>query len=243
MENLDRIKAKIKALLSRTVERGATENEANVALEKATKLMTEYQINQFDLKNYSDNEIIEKTIIVNRKSVFLRSLIASIARGFDCESFYYSGNKGHEEVIVFGYKTDVEIVEYFSDFILKACQTEISKYKESEDFECLIRFYSPQKIINSFIGGFTYRIQQKVKDLKTKKTLEIEKSTGTNLICLKNEMIKRSFDEKHSNLKSSYYRPPKSLQSAFKSGDNSAKGVSLNNGVNQGRNSLLIGCS
>lgn len=44
------IKAKINALLAKNVENGATEAEANIALEKAQELMTKYMIAQSELE-------------------------------------------------------------------------------------------------------------------------------------------------------------------------------------------------
>ena len=135
MNDIDKIKGRIKALLSRTVDRGASENEAKIALEKATKLMTEYQITQHDLKTYSDDKIEEKTIEISRQSVYMRGLLASICACFDCESYYTSGTK---KVTIFGYKTDIDMTEYISSVAFTAIENEINKSKRSEDFECLI---------------------------------------------------------------------------------------------------------
>lgn len=229
MNNMDKIKAKIKALLSRTVDRGATENEAKIALEKATKLMTKYQITQHDLKTYSDDKIEEKTIEISRQSVYMRSLLASICGCFDCESYYTSGTK---MVTIFGYKTDIDMTEYIANVVFTALENEINKYKRSEDFECLIMYHAPRTVINGFIHGFCYRIGQKIKELVAKKTQEIESATGTSLICLKSQMIKKSFESLHSDLRHSNYTPPPSLKSAFVAGVESARNTSINKGIN-----------
>lgn len=228
MNDIDKIKGRIKALLSRTVDRGASENEAKIALEKATKLMTEYQITQHDLKTYSDDKIEEKTIEISRQSVYMRGLLASICACFDCESYYTSGTK---KVTIFGYKTDIDMVEYMSSVAFTALENEINKYKRSEDFECLIMYHAPRTVINGFINGFCYRISQKIKDLAEKKTQEIETATGTSLICLKNQMIKKSFEERYPNLGQSNYKPTPPLKSAFCAGVESAHNTSINRGI------------
>lgn len=230
MNDIDKIKGRIKALLSRTVDRGASENEAKIALEKATKLMTEYQITQHDLKTYSDDKIEEKTIEISRQSVYMRGLLASICACFDCESYYTSGTK---KVTIFGYKTDIDMTEYISSVAFTALENEINKYKRSEDFECLIMYHAPRTVINGFINGFCYRISQKIKELVAKKTQEIETTTGTSLICLKNQMIKKSFEARHPNLGHSNYTPAPSLKSAFEAGVESARNTSINRGIGQ----------
>lgn len=236
MFDIDKIKGRIKALLSRTVDRGATENEAKIALEKATKLMTEYQITQYDLKTYSDDKIEEKTIELNRQSVYMRSLVACICECFDCESYYTSGTK---KVTIFGLKTDVDIVEYMTEVVFLAQENEINKYKKSEDFECLIMYHAPRTIINGFINGFCYRIGEKVKELAAKKVQEIETLTGTSLICLKNQMIKKSFETKYPNLGHSNYMPTPSLKSSFEAGVVAARNTSINRAINATNETII----
>src|SRR5690554_1762073 len=54
----EKILKKIKALLAKTVDNGATEQEALMALNKANELMTEHYITEFDLKDIEEAKLI-----------------------------------------------------------------------------------------------------------------------------------------------------------------------------------------
>lgn len=233
----EKLIAKIKALLNRTIENGASLSEAEVALKKANELIAKYHITEFELKNFSQKEECEEVKIkFKRISKHIKSLFGSVADAFECE-YCFNTHFG----TLFGYKTDITIAEYIFNFVLSALEYEISEYKKTYDYQDDISVYSPNKVINSFIGGFVAKIRQKLLELTKEKEDIVRCATGTSLICLKKQALTTSFNLKHPNIKISVLKTAPSLSSAYRAGLESAENYNLNRPLETNGTQKLIG--
>lgn len=234
----DKLIAKIKALLNRTVENGASLYEAEVALKKANELITKHHISEFELNNYSQKEDCKEIKIkFLRRSNHIKNLFHQVAKTFECE-YCYTSSYG----LFFGYETDLTIAEYIFNFCITSLEYEIKEYKKTLDYKDDIMVFSPNQVVNSFIGGFVNEITKKLKSLKSEKEEIVQTSTGTNLICLKNQAIVKSFELAHKDVKVTILKIAPSLKSAYDNGIESAKGYNLNRPIEkQNDNIKLIG--
>lgn len=232
----EKLIAKIKALLNRTIENGASLFEAETALNKATKLISKHHISEFELKNCSTKENCEEIKIkFTRRSNHIKDLFSEVAKTFECE-YCYTSSYG----IFFGYKTDLTIAEYIFNFCIETLENEIKQYKKTLDYKDDIEVFAPNQVINSFIGGFVNQISKKLKNLKQEKEKTVEMSTGTNLICLKSQAVAKSFNLAHNDVKVVSLKTAPSLKSAFNNGVESAKNYNLNRPINSKNNEIKL---
>lgn len=159
--NREAIKKKIKALLSKTTENGASEKEAIAALEKAQQLMINYLISENEIKDpYLGEKCIALAIPRIKSGYDLTIFLGDLSRLFDCEYFYTT-----KTVTFFGFREDTDLCSYFYDFIIKACFAEKAKYIKSEEYTRMIPYYSGRTLIASFIRGFLSGICAKMRDM------------------------------------------------------------------------------
>ena len=133
MNELDKIKAKIKKLLA--LSKSPNANEAAVALEMAQKLMMEYGVQSNEA---GDFEITEKDVKGNggRKPLYHETrLISKIAVAFGCKSAYgfLRRETGLSSTIVFGHTFvgldhRVQICSFIAEVLLRKMKKARSEY-------------------------------------------------------------------------------------------------------------------
>lgn len=107
-----RITRKVRGLLARTIENGATESEAAVALALANRLMTDYALTFKDINDVRDDVYVEAaTCIMTTKSHYarrtnhpVRACLHALGRFAVCEH-WFTGT----DVVFFGTKADTEL--------------------------------------------------------------------------------------------------------------------------------------
>ena len=119
---------KIKNLLNKTIENGATEAEALNALSLARKLMLKYKISQSDV----DSKNIEKNIVnvklnynIHVKWIFI--LIDIITKNFGI-ILYVNKASRKSYPILFGEEQDVEAVKNIFEYAYKFAEESSNKY-------------------------------------------------------------------------------------------------------------------
>ena len=87
MNDIDKIKAKIKKLLA--LSRSPNPNEAASALKMAQELMAEYNVGQADVSNIDIGEDTAKTATQNTPHVYETALIVRIGKAFGCTVIHH----------------------------------------------------------------------------------------------------------------------------------------------------------
>lgn len=196
MDNRDKIKNRIKALLSKTIENGATKQEMESALTKANQLMAEFFISEHDLQ---DIEIIKKCVSesfnLTKSGYDLTLFYADLARLFDCEYFYNS-----KTITFFGHEQDVALCGYFYNVISKTCLYEKDKYLKSDKYKRLKNYYHGRTLSSSFIKGFLIEVVSKMKDLYKDREANIPKEYGL-MVVKKKEKVTKEFEELNLNIR------------------------------------------
>lgn len=102
---------KIKKLLAHSVENGATEAEAVAFALKAQRLITENDIEEWELGDEQQREIIEEESEVNLPRTWARWLAAVVAENFRCKLLLQpveQGNRIKYHAVFVGYAQDAQ---------------------------------------------------------------------------------------------------------------------------------------
>lgn len=228
MKNTDKIKEKIKALLSKTIDNGATKSEMESALLKANQLMTEFFISEHDLK---DETIISKckseSFPIVKSGFDISIFYADLAFLFECEHYYNS-----KTITFFGHETDVAMCGYFYNVIAKTVLKEKAKYLKSENYKFLSRFNHGRSLSANFIKGFLIEVVYKMKAMYKERQSNIPESFGL-MVLNKKEKVKFEFQELDLDIKRQKAKEINAENEAFNDGSEIGKRLQLIQGIDE----------
>jgi hypothetical protein len=190
--NRQSLAARVKALLAKTVENGATEAEALAALAKARELMDRYQLDQGALgleeegtEMYRQPFSTDKHLgrIANDIKFHLASTIGDFT-----DTRIWRSRKDHC-FKVFGLRSDTDFASYLLDHLANY----IINAQASYHLQCVLDDIAPLSTAgeDSFITGAICRINERLTAMSRERH---GTSTGRALIPLKNALVRRDFD-------------------------------------------------
>ena len=237
----EKIKVKIEALLSKTVDNGATEAEALAAAEKAASLMLQYEIEAGEIGIRKEAKNC-KAVWVNYskygKTAIARGTAVGVAKLFDCRVWESVGTR----VAFFGLEKDAEIAGYVFSCITNAILSEVETYKTSRSYhEDLALGHHGKSLVTSFLAGIERRIYVRLVEMARQKDAERPATTGTSLVVVKEQVVSEELNKLGINIG----RAQKSKHTirsdgAYAAGDSAGKRVSINKGVTSGTRTLLV---
>lgn len=209
MENLNRenIAAKIEALLSKTIENGATEAEAMLAMKKATDLMAKYEFNLTSVQLEAGGIDQIKIERVNSASYFaglcLSSGISAIA---EVRSWRNTNYAGKTSIVYFGLKPDLIFAKWLHESLSEWCVKEANRWwKSPENFRNCNQITAAKRadLKKSFVIGCGRRITQRMIEAAALRDAERQKdrsaySSGTSLVpveTLKKDIVKDAMNK------------------------------------------------
>jgi hypothetical protein len=198
MSKLEKIKAKVAAILRKTTANGATESEAMAAIEIAGRMMTEHGITLADIRDNTEAAIdfIARQANENKYVHAVDQLVCpAIARYTDTKVWNDKREKRTSKVMFFGYSVDVELAIYIRSVCYDAMEAEWDRYKITIPKE--ISKISQRK---SFLSGMSFRLRQRLDELKKE---SVTKTNGNELVVVKTELVSRAFNEQVKGLKKS----------------------------------------
>ncbi|MFL0083674.1 DUF2786 domain-containing protein [Tenacibaculum maritimum] len=231
MEKREKIKAKIKALLAKTTENGASKEEMESALSKANKLMVDFFISENDLKDpYIAEKCVLKEVPLIKSGYNLRGFFNSLTTLFDCE-YYYNSTR----IYFFGFEEDTELCSYFYNFIVKSCLAEKDKFVKSEKYDELKSCYHGRTLTASFIRGFVNAVSLKMKSMYNDRKLELSKDRFSLVVVEKNSKVKNQFEALNIKITTKTIKQFVAEESAFNSGKQKGNELSITQGVNESK--------
>ena len=224
--NQDKIKSKIKALLAKTEENGASKQEMEAALKKANALMLEHFISEHDLKDTKVIEqCIQKEVPLIQSGYFLGGFYNELARLFDCEYFYTT-----KTITFFGFEQDTELCAYFYNFIISSCLREKNDFVKSEDYKALTEVFHGRTLVSSFIKGFISAVAEKMYQLYKERQSNIPESYGL-MVIEKDQQVKQQFDSMDFSIKTKKLKQAQVESQAFYHGEDRGNELNLVQGV------------
>lgn len=246
MSNIDKVRAKIAALLKKTEANGASESEASSAMAIASRLMAEHGVTIEDIKNNSEaaRDFIKRRFNDGKKLSILDTVVSNaIAMYTDTkvwnskefsgfkQGFTAKGNrrmKTESNLMFYGYAVDVELAEY----IYKVCDAAMEA--EWNRFSLRVPQGSRKQVRSSFMIGMAARLRDRLNEMKQENTT---RSNGTDLVVLKRQLVETAAKEDLKlNLKSGYAgNGPKNFsKNAFDAGKDAGNRVRFNRAVHDG---------
>ena len=221
----DKIKAKIKALLEKTTENGASEAEMLSALSKANQLMKDFFISEHDLTDpyILENCVLKETPII-KSQYDLTIIYNALTNLFDCE--YYFNKK---RIAFFGFESDTEMCVYFYNMISKLALTEKFKYMKSEAYKKDSRFHG-RTLCASFVVGFLMGVRENMYNLYKDRESNMPEQYGLMVID-KKKKVSDQFEETRKTLKKSKARNLEVVEAAFKQGETKGKEINITQGI------------
>jgi hypothetical protein len=150
---------KVKAILSKTMENGCTEEEAMAALAKARELMATYEIDEVELKDIAEKAQIHRTAI-NDPYEIKHGLCVNVGKFTSCKAF-----RDKDEVISFaGKESDIIFATWLLDTLQRFVMRALRAYQKKLIVEKGGN-HSNNLTSASFVIGCAARINEKLKEL------------------------------------------------------------------------------
>lgn len=177
----EKVKQRVAKLLNVTLDRGASENEALLAAEKAEELMVHYDIELSELSMRSA-QAVQKTVTFkrygNRRLALANSL--NIAGLCDCMCWL-----SKQKITFFGLPHEAEIAAHLFDTISNCVAAEVGIYRDSNAFVAEKKTnpgLHSRIIIGDFIDGIEKRLNARLKELDANKTRTVQEATGRSVV-------------------------------------------------------------
>lgn len=172
--------AKIKALLSKTIENGATEDEAIAAAMKARELMDKYDIDltTLDMKAEGFETLINQYFAVSPEHRAATAIAVAVAAYTDTKVY---GTNNRSAIAYFGLKSDVAFATWLETtlvgFVVRNAEVYIKEWK-AQQFVPNSGATKTERL--SFIMGCSARIAKRLRDEADKR----RESKGTGSMAL-----------------------------------------------------------
>jgi hypothetical protein len=194
---LAKVKARIRALAAKTVDRGCSEAEALAAAAKVGELLDVYGLSM------SEVELREEACVERRignqgpAGTALRWLLPALLRFCECRGW----TDGRHEIVLFGLEPDVQMAEYLLHVIAGALRWEENRYRVGRDYLEASRRHTPQAVLRSFRYGFGDRVAKRLDAMSAARSAEqaarreaaMGRSASTALVLAKERKVEEGF--------------------------------------------------
>jgi hypothetical protein len=172
-QELQAVKRKIRALIEKTPENGATESEFMFAMKKVGELLTQYNLSMSEV-TLREQVCVTKTFQTDSKKRNVTWLATGGMVKLLGLKYWYT--RTHIGIVwnFFGLEQDVDMALYLCDFLQKAEDTATKEFKRS----AIYREFTGSRIIatNSFANGFGRRINDRLNEMARETEAEERKA-------------------------------------------------------------------
>lgn len=193
--NRQTLAARVRALLAKTSENGATEAEALAAAEKARELMDKYHLDHGALGMEEEGTRKSTTFPPRGRgsreggrihNEIKKPLCFSIGKFCDCRVW----TTNYTLINFLGLQSDVDFAEWLLSSLTTFVVNQTSLFQLDAVLDGL---YCDPSTRLSFQVGAVERIKERLNELATSRANLQSASTGTSLIVLKNQLVERHF--------------------------------------------------
>lgn len=157
-DDLNKIKARLDALRSKTVANGCTEDEAIAAANKAAELLQRHGLTEDDL---IASEFTTSPRPVSKRSP-LEAIYVGVARFSDCKFWYATDEFGNRNATYFGRVSDVLVAEYVHNVLMIAATFAARDFRKSETYKARRKPKTRAHAIRAFQEGFAASVVRKL---------------------------------------------------------------------------------
>jgi hypothetical protein len=184
-KDVDRIAAKIRALLSKTTDNGCTESEAVAAANKVASMLAEHELTLDEVKIREDR--IEERVhpVDDVVGQHLWKVAEAVAKLCQVRQWSRCNGRVDESVVFFGLSCDVEVAEYLLVLVERAMRAEAERYEAGT---ALFRPSVRRRRQATFVDGMADRLRERIREIAWTKTKRVE-GAGQGLVVVRNALI------------------------------------------------------
>jgi hypothetical protein len=239
---LSRVKARIKALTERTVANGCTEAEAMAAAEMVGRLLERYALSMDAIEIRTARCVQVEVPLGGRRRRPIDGCVPAIARFCDCKVWLAhataadpAGQDAGAAVfgrcyVFFGFETDTALASYLFAVIDRAITTETAAFRKLNP---RLRSVRLRQASVSFQHGVVARVSDRLKAMHRAREASVraQRSTGTDLVVIKNRMVEEAFGEIDIRLVRMAATGRRVISTAYRAGWAAGDRVNLNRPV------------
>lgn len=241
-EKKERIIRIVTNLLQKTMDRGATEEEAEAASEKAGNLLAEYGLTIEDLATVDEamTHMIDQVIfgMTAHRQVWESLLGNACAKAFDCYMLYTPQNHtrdGRWRMNVLGMKKDVELVSHFFSYLRRSVSRRTSIYKEEYKRELYRDGYRNGHEVGGLVKnagtnyarGMVNTLWNRLMEINRYQKKAAEATNCMDLVVVKDKAVNDFINQQYPNRQKSSTQRPKGNWLAYKQGQADGKDIAL----------------
>ena len=165
---LAKVKARIRALAARTVERGCSEAEAMAAAAKVGELLEVYGLSMSEVELREEACIQRVMVFDDPRRQAMNWLFPALLRFTECRGW----TVGRADYVMFGLEPDVQMAEYLMHVIANALAFEEGRFRAGPDYGARMGAGGrkppsarAQAALRSFRIGFADRVSSRLEEL------------------------------------------------------------------------------
>jgi len=194
---LSKVKARIRALAAKTVDRGCSEAEALAAADKVGELLDVYGLSMSEVELREEACVERRLTAVGPGAVALRWLLAPLLRFCECRGW----TDGRQVMVLYGLEPDVQMAEYLLHVIDRALAHEEYRFRLGQDYLLAIRRAAPQSVLRSFRYGFADRVSKRLDQMtearqqaqRQRRDASMGRAASTALVVAKERKLEDGF--------------------------------------------------
>jgi hypothetical protein len=229
LTSLDKLKTRIQALRSKTIDNGCTEDEALSAAAKVAELLDRYDLSLTDveIREVPCERLDYET--QRKKRIPLDGCIGAVANFCDCRVWREKNQAGEARFVFFGLRSDIAVAHYLTELIDTAVRAELGRYKTTSDYQ---RFrHKERSMANaSFALGMVASIADKLTAMKAGRD-EANSSTGRDLVVLKTAVVDAELEKLDLNLRKQRSARRMVSTTAYEAGGTAGESLAINPGA------------
>ena len=234
---LSRVKARIKALAEKTVSNGCTEAEAMAAAEMVGRLLERYALSMAEIDVREQRCIQVEVPIGGKRRRPIDGCVTAIARFCDCK-VWVSRDTMVPSYVFFGFDADTAMASYLFTVIDRAMATALTAFRTAQP---RLRGVALRRASKGFQQGMATRIADRLDAMHRQRdaNLAAQRSTGTALILVKQQVVEAAFRETEIRLVATANLSRARLSGAFRHGLAAGDRVNLDRPVGGAGRPLL----
>lgn len=233
---LGKVKARIRALAAKTVERGCSEAEAMAAAAKVGELLDVYGLSMSEVELREEACVQRRAAFSGPARVALRWVYPALLRFCECRGW----TDGRHDFVLFGLEPDVQMAEWLLHVVARALAHEEARYRAGPAYAA--RREAPQAVLRSFRYGFADRLSKRLDELADaraaamaeRRAAEGQGSRSTALVVAKERKLDEAFRGLGVRLRTTYSSATVRDRGAFRSGAEAGARVGLDRPVGAG---------
>lgn len=238
---LGKVKARIRALAAKTVERGCSEAEAMAAAAKVGELLDVYGLSMSEVELREEACVQRRAAFAGPARTALRWVFPALLRFCECRGW----TDGRHDFVLFGLEPDVQMAEWLMHVVSRALAHEEARYRAGPAYAA--RREAPQAVLRSFRYGFADRLSKRLDEMADARAAAMAErraaagGASTALVVAKERKLDEAFRGLGVRLRTTYSSATVRDRGAFRSGAEAGGRVGLDRPVGAGPGARGLG--